>query len=78
MIEADLRDVSDAKDEALRLIAIFEEYQTHPQRLCPLRAATEESLLRAFAGVLNQLRQQDLGIERVAVDLEPSGSEDPL
>ncbi|MCA3642475.1 MAG: hypothetical protein IOC63_11555 [Methylobacterium sp.] len=67
--EADLRDVSDAKEEALRqwdtrLTAIFEEYETHPQRLRPLRTATEERLLRAFAGLVNQLRQQDLGIER--------------
>jgi SPP1 gp7 family putative phage head morphogenesis protein len=67
--EADLRDVSDAKEEALRqwdvrLAAIFEEYETHPQRLRPLREAMEERLLRAFAGLINQLRQQDLGIER--------------
>lgn len=67
--EADLRDVSDAKEEALRqwdtrLAAIFEEYETHPQRLRPLRTAMEERLLRAFAGLINQLRQQDLGIER--------------
>ena len=67
--EADLRDVSDAKEEALRqwdarLTAIFEEYETHPQRLRPLRTAMEERMLRAFAGLINQLRQQDLGIER--------------
>ena len=66
---ADLRDVSDAKEEVLRqwdarLAAIFEEYETHPQRLRPLRTAMEERLLRAFAGLINQLRQQDLGIER--------------
>ncbi|HBZ44466.1 MAG TPA: hypothetical protein DEO85_10510 [Maritimibacter sp.] len=67
--EVDLRDVSDAKEEVLRqwderLTAIFEEYQTHPQRLRPLRTSMEERLLRAFAGLINQLRQQDLGIER--------------
>ena len=67
--EADLRDVSDAKEAVLRewdmrLTAIFEEYQSHPQRLRPLRTAMEERLLRAFAGLINQLRQQDLGIER--------------
>jgi SPP1 gp7 family putative phage head morphogenesis protein len=67
--EADRRDVSDAKEEALRqwdarLTAIFEEYETHPQRLRPLRTAMEERLFRAFAGLINQLRQQDLGIER--------------
>jgi hypothetical protein len=67
--EAALRDVSDAKEEALRqwdarLEAIYDEYHTHPQRLRPLRAAMEERLLRAFAGLINHLRQQDLGIER--------------
>jgi len=67
--EADLSDVSDAKEEALsawdsRLGNIFNEYQDHPQRLRPLRMAMEERLLRAFAGLINQLRQEDLGIER--------------
>lgn len=67
--EANLRDVSDAKEEALRqwderLATIFDEYQTHPQRLRPLRTSMEERLLRAFAGLINELRQQDLGIER--------------
>jgi len=58
LTEADLRDVSDAKEEVLRqwdarLTAIFEEYETHPQRLRPLRAAMEERLLRAFAGLIS-------------------------
>jgi SPP1 gp7 family putative phage head morphogenesis protein len=66
--QADLRDVSDAKDEALRqwearLTALNDAYQTHPQRLRPLQTHMEERLLRAFAGLINQLRQQDLGIE---------------
>lgn len=66
---SDLRDVSDAKTEALnawdaRLESIYSEYQNHPQRLRPLRTAMEERLLRAFAGLINQLRQEDLGIER--------------
>ena len=66
--EADLRDVSDAKDEALRqwearLTALHEAYQTHNQRLRPVQTHMEERLLRAFAGLINQLRQQDLGIE---------------
>ncbi|MDO5633195.1 MAG: hypothetical protein Q4G22_15385 [Paracoccus sp. (in: a-proteobacteria)] len=60
--EADLRDVSDAKEAVLRewdmrLTAIFEAYQSHPQRLRPLRMAMEERLLRAFGGLINQLRQ---------------------
>ena len=66
---SDLRDVSDAKTEALnawdaRLESIFSEYQNHPQRLEPLRTASEERLLRGFAGLINQLRQEDLGIEQ--------------
>ena len=65
--EADLRDVSDARAEALdawdvRLESIFIEYENHQQRLRPLRTAMEERLLRAFAGLINQLRQEDLGI----------------
>lgn len=66
---SDLRDVSDAKTEALnawdaRLESIFNDYQNHPQRLRPLRTAMEERLLRAFAGLINQLRQEDLGIDQ--------------
>ncbi|WP_415401735.1 phage minor head protein [Tateyamaria sp. SN3-11] len=65
--EAGLRDVSDAKAEALdawdvRLESIFSEYENHQQRLRPLRAAMEERLVRAFAGLINQIRQEDLGI----------------
>ena len=67
--EADLRDVSDAKAEALdawdtRLESIFNQYQDHQQRLRPLRTAMEERLLRAFSGLINQLRQEYLGIEQ--------------
>jgi SPP1 gp7 family putative phage head morphogenesis protein len=66
---SDLRDVSDAKTEVLnawdaRLESIYSEYQNHPQRLRSLRTAIEERLLRTFAGLINQLRQEDLGIER--------------
>ena len=69
MSASDLRDVSDAKEETLRqwdarFSLIFEEYETHPQRIRPLQASMEERLLRAFAGLINQLRQNDLGIER--------------
>ncbi|MBU1827741.1 MAG: hypothetical protein KJ731_04570 [Alphaproteobacteria bacterium] len=67
--EAELRDVSDAKSEALdawdaRLEIIFGEYQNHPQRLRPLRTVMEERLVRAFAGLINQLRQENLGIQQ--------------
>lgn len=66
---SDLRDVSDAKAEVLsawdaRIESIFSEYQNHPQRLRPLRAAMEERLVRAFAGLINQLRQEALGTEQ--------------
>jgi len=66
--EADLRDVSDVKDEALRqwearLTALQDAYQTDNQRLRPVQTALEERLLRAFAGLINELRQQGLGIE---------------
>ncbi|MEH6751876.1 MAG: hypothetical protein V7698_16480 [Paracoccaceae bacterium] len=59
--EADLRDVSDAKEEVLRrwdarLTTIFEEYQTHPQRLRPLRAAMEERKLLLDGDVLISLQ----------------------
>lgn len=69
LTDAELRDVADAKEEALnawdtRLESIFNGYQDHPQRLRPLRSAMEEHLLRAFSGLINQLRQEDLGIER--------------
>ena len=65
----DLRDVTDAKEETLRqwdarFSLIIDEYETHPQRIRPLQASMEERLLRAFAGLINQLRQNDLGIER--------------
>ncbi|WP_149786632.1 phage minor head protein [Lutimaribacter pacificus] len=67
--EAELRDVSDAKSEALdawdaRLEIIFGEYQNHPQRLRPLRTVMEERLVRAFAGLINQQRQENLGIQQ--------------
>ena len=75
---SDLRDVSDAKTEALnawdaRLESIYSEYQNHPQRLRPLRTAMEERLLRAFAGLINQLRQEDLGIERALLHKSREG-----
>ena len=59
--------MTDAKAEALdawdvRPESIFDQYQIHQQRLRPLRIAMEERLLRAFAGLINQLRQEDLGI----------------
>ena len=59
--EADLRDVSDAKEDVLRqwdarLTTIFEEYQTHPQRLPPLRVAMEGRKLLLNGDVLISLQ----------------------
>lgn len=66
---AELRNVAGAKEEALnawdmRLESIFSEYQDHPRLHRPLRSAMEQRLLRASSGLINQLRQEDLGIER--------------
>ena len=70
--ETNLRDVSDARDFAIgawdeRLDHIYAEYHAHPQarqRLRTQRLAMEDRLARAIAGLINQLRQEDLGIER--------------
>lgn len=39
-------------------------YQNHPKRIRLLRANMEDRTVLAFAGLINQLRQEDLGIER--------------
>lgn len=65
----DLPSISGALNETLsewdqRLSAIWAEWNTHPQRLRPVRQAMEERLLRSFAGLINEIRQRDLGIEQ--------------
>ena len=67
--ERDLPSIASAADETLnqwdqRLAAIWAEWHTHPQRLRPVRQAMEERLLRSFAGLINEIRQRDLGIEQ--------------
>lgn len=67
--EQDLPSISGAVNETLsqwdqRLSAIWAEWNTHPQRLRPVRQAMEERLLRSFAGLINEIRQRDLGIEQ--------------
>ena len=67
--EQDLPSISGAVNETLsewdqRLSAIWAEWNTHPQRLRPFRQAMEERLLRSFAGLINEIRQRDLGIEQ--------------
>ncbi|MEM0949738.1 MAG: hypothetical protein AAGK37_20235 [Pseudomonadota bacterium] len=69
LIAQDLPDVSDATSETLnewdqRLTAIWAEWNSHPQRLRPVRLAMEERLLRSYGGLINEIRQRDLGIEQ--------------
>lgn len=66
---SDIPDVSRARVVTLeewdrRLAVIWSEWHSHPQRLRPLRQTMEEGLLRGFAGLVNELRQRALGIER--------------
>lgn len=61
--------MSAARTEALaewdrQLASIYEDWATHPQRLRPVRQAMEERLLRGFSGLINELRQRELGVER--------------
>lgn len=66
---ADVPDVSVARAATLdewdsRLSVIWSEWNSHPQRLRPLRQSMEEGLLRGFSGLINELRQRELGVER--------------
>lgn len=65
----DIPDISGATDETLaewdrRLAVIWVEWHSHPQRLRPIRLTMEEHLLRGYAGLINEIRQRDLGIEQ--------------
>ena len=65
----DLPNIDSATSETLavwdqRLASIWAEWQSHPQRLRPLRLAMEERLLRSYAGLINEIRQRELGIEQ--------------
>lgn len=67
--EQDLPNIDTATSETLavwdqRLARIWAEWQSHPQRLRPLRQAMEERLLRSYAGLINEIRQRDLSIEQ--------------
>ena len=44
-----------------RIEVIWSEWHSHPQRLRPIREAMEQHLLRAFAGLINELRQHAMG-----------------
>ena len=66
---ADLADMSAFKAEVIaewdrRLTRIHTEHQVHPRRVRVLHQNMEERLARAFARAINQLRQEDLGVER--------------
>lgn len=69
LISQDIPHISDATSETLnewdqRLTAIWAEWNSHPQRLRPVRLAMEERLLRSYGGLINEIRQRDLGIEQ--------------
>lgn len=64
----DFPDVSDAVEQTLeewdsRLGVIWAEWNSHPQRLRPIRQSMEERLLRSFIGLVGELRQRALGVE---------------
>ncbi|SIR27512.1 Phage Mu protein F like protein [Paracoccus thiocyanatus] len=67
--ESDLLPATDLIEQVLqvrddRLADIHARYRSHPQRIRSLRANMEDRTALAFAGLINQLRQEDLGIER--------------
>jgi SPP1 gp7 family putative phage head morphogenesis protein len=66
---AQMPDVSAARESTLalwdeRIAVIWDEWHGQPQRLTPARAAMEAHLLRAFAALINELRQRALGIRQ--------------
>jgi SPP1 gp7 family putative phage head morphogenesis protein len=69
LTEADLPDTMGARSDMLtewdrRMAVLWLEWQSHPQRLRPLRELMEQGLLRAYAALTNELRQRALGITR--------------
>jgi SPP1 gp7 family putative phage head morphogenesis protein len=66
---AQMPDVSAARDRTLalwdeRIAVLWDEWHGQPHRLAPARAAMEAHLLRAFAALINELRQRALGIRQ--------------
>ena len=66
---AEMPDVSAARDSTLalwdeRIAVLWDEGHGQPHRLAPARAAVEAHLLRAFAPLINELRQRALGIRQ--------------
>jgi hypothetical protein len=65
----DLPDVSDIRLAMLaewesRLAAIWAEWNSHPQRLRPVRASMEVTPLSGFASLVSETRQRALGVEQ--------------
>lgn len=66
--ETDLLNMASARSEALaewdrRFEIIWEEWETHPERIRSARQSMERRLLHSFSGLINELRQRALGIE---------------
>ncbi|RVT84225.1 hypothetical protein DXV76_11085 [Rhodobacteraceae bacterium CCMM004] len=65
----DLADLSEARGAALdawdrRMDALWEEWESHPARLRPVRQAMQEGRALGFRGLVNELRQRALWIEQ--------------
>ena len=66
--ETDLLNMASARSEALaewdrRFEIIWEEWETHQERIRSARQSMERRLLHSFSGLINELRQRALGIE---------------
>ena len=64
----DLLSVASARSEALaewdrRFEIIWGEWASHPRRIRSARQSMERLLLHSFSGLINELRQRELGIE---------------
>jgi hypothetical protein len=69
LTERDLPDVTAARADTIvlweeRIEVIWTEWHSHLQRLRPIRESMEQHLLRGFAGLINELRQRELGIRQ--------------
>ena len=67
LTEREIPDVSSLKEAVLaewdrRISMIWAEFKTHPVRFVPNRNVAEESLLRGFSGLINEIRQRQLGV----------------
>ena len=66
---ADLADVTGDKQAALvewdsRIATLWEEWSGRPDRFPSLRRAMEDDLITSFAGLINERRQRELGIDQ--------------